>query len=275
MNEVANVEEAGLPAYLQEYQGPTGAEGIDNEDLTIPRIMFAQAMSPVVKEKKCADGDIFLNITQEVLAEKGEPLVVVPLITYKDYLLWKDRKDGGGGLLARASAVQVDGETKYAWDKPNSTFTTKIGGKKEVEWTTGLYVDDEGHNLKEWGSSDPDDPKSPPAAAVHHNYIVRLPEHGNMIAAMSLAITKVGRAKDFNAMLKLGNAPIFARKFLLSTEDDNRDAGEFANVRFRPYGYVTEDEMKDNEEVIKSFANINVTFDRTEEDGKRDTSDDL
>ncbi len=275
MNDVANVE-AGLPAYLQDYQGPTGAEGIDNEDLTIPRIMFAQAMSPVVKEKKCEDGDIFLNITQEVLAQKGEPLEIVPLIAYKDYVLWRDRKDNGGGLMARASAVVVDGETKYAWDLPNTTFDNKIGGKKAVKWTTGVYVDDEGFDLKAWGSSDPDDPKSPPAAAVHHNYIVRLPQFGNMIAAMSLSITKVGRAKDFNAMLKLGSAPIFSRKFLLSTEDDNRDSGEFANVRFRPYGFVTEEEMKENEDVIKSFKNINVTFDRSEDAaGARDTSEDL
>ena len=266
MNELATVEEGGLPAYLQDYQGPTGAEGIDNEDLTIPRLVFAQALTPAVKAGKVADGDIFLNITEETLAAKGDPLVVVPLITYKEYLLWKDRNDSGGGLLARASAVLVDGETKYAWDKPNTVFDNKIGGKKAVKWETGIFVDDEDHDLKSWGSSDTDDDKSPPAASVHHNYIVRLPEFGNMIAAMSLSITQVKRAKDFNAMLKLGTAPIFSRKFILSSEGDKNDNNQdFFNVRFRPYGYVTEAEMAANEDVIKGFENINLKFEQTDD----------
>lgn len=262
MNEVATVETA-LPAYLQDYQGPTGAEGIDTEDITIPRLVFAQALTPAVKDGKVKDGDIFLNITQETLAAKGDPLVIVPLITYKEYLLWKDRKDGGGGLLARATAVNLNGETKYAWDQPNTTFDNKIGGKKAVKWETGVYVDDDDRNLKVWGSSDPDDASSPPAASVHHNYIVRLPEFGNMIAAMSLSVTQVKRAKDFNAMLKLGTAPIWSRKFILSSEEDKSDSGEFFNVRFRTYGHVTEQEMAENEDVIKSFSNINVKFDQT------------
>ena len=275
MNELATVEEGGLPAYLQDYQGPTGAEGIDNEDLTIPRLVFAQALTPAVKDGKVKDGDIFLNITQETLASKGDPLVVVPLITYKEYLLWQDRKDRGGGLLARASAVKVDGETKYAWDKPNTVFDNKIGGKKAVQWETGEFVDSDGFDLKSWGTSDPDDGSSPPAASVTHNYIVRLPEFGNMIAAMSLSVTQVKRAKDFNAMLKLGTAPIFARKFILSSEEDKSDSGEFFNVRFRPYGYVTEEEMAANEDVIKSFENINVKFEQTDDSVNKSTGADL
>lgn len=273
MNDVVTVDQ-NLPAYLQSYEGTTGAEGIDNDDLTIPRIMFAQALSPVVKEGKVKDGDIFLNITQETLAEKGDPLVIVPLVTFKEYLMWRDRKDNGGGLMARATAVNYgDGEIRYEWDKPNETFDNKIDGKKPVQWTTGQYLDDT--DLKSWGTSDPDDKNSPPAAQIHYNYIVRLPEFGNMIAAMSLSVTQVKRAKDFNAMLKLGNAPIFARKFIIVSEQDKSDSGEYFNVRFRPYGYVTEEEMRDNEAVVKSFSNVNVKFDQSNEAPQASGSDDL
>ncbi len=255
--------EQGLPEYLKGYTGPTGAEGLTNEDMTIPRIELAQGLTPAVKDGKVADGDLFLNITQETLASKGDPLVIVPLVTYKEYLLWKDRADDGGGLLARASAVQVDGITEYAWDKPNETFKTKIGGKLAVEWTTGVYVDDKDHNLKVWGSSIKGDDTSAPAATETHNYIVVLPEHGNIVAAISLSVTQLKRARDFNSMLGLGETPIWSRVYVVNSEDDSRKAGEFNNVRFRPYGMLDEASTARNKNLVDRFAGMNVNFDKS------------
>jgi hypothetical protein len=260
----------GVPDHFKGYDGPTGAEGLTNDDMTIPRVELAQGLTPAVKEGKVKDGDLFLNISQETLAEKGAPLVIVPLVRYKEYILWKDRADDGGGLLARATAVKVDGATKYAWDQPNTTFKNKIGGKMAVEWTTGTYVDDEDHNLKVWGSSIPGDESSAPAATETHNYIVVLPEHGNMVAAISLSVTQLPRARDFNSMLGLvptapdgSPIPIWGRAFIMNSEDDSRKAGEFNNVRFRPYGLCDEITTARNKDLVDRFAGMNVNFDKS------------
>lgn len=267
--------EQGVPEHLRDYHGPTGAEGLANEDMTIPRITLAQGLTPAVKDGKVNDGDLFLNITQETLAGKGEPLVIVPLVRYKEYILWKDRADDGGGLLARASAVDVDGETRYAWDLPNTTFKQKIGGKLAVEWTTGVYVDDPDHNLKAWGSSIPGDEDSAPAATETHNYIVTLPEHGGMVAALSLSVTQLKRAKDFNAMLGLGDTPIWSRAYIIESEDDSRKSGEFNNVRFRPYGMLDAPSTARNEALVKRFSNMDVTFDKSTQETSAGKGDDL
>ena len=269
MTDLATVDST-LPAYLQDYSGPTGAEDIGSEDLTIPRIVLGQALTPAVKDKKVEEGDLFLNITEQALVEAGEPLLIVPLIQTKDYLLWRDRNDNGGGVMARATLDRTVG--KHRWDKPNQEFTTTYGRPpKKVTWKTGEFVDDDG--LKMWGSAFPDDKDSPPAATVHYNYIVMLPEHDGMIAGMSLSKTQVKRAKDFNAMLKLGNAPLCARLFYVVSEDDKSNSGEFKNLRFRPAGFVDEATMLRNQALVDSFAGVNVNFDESSESDDTDNED--
>lgn len=265
-SEVA-VTDNQVPAYLRDYQGPTGAEGIDSDDLTIPRIYLGQGMSPAVKAGKVSEGDLYLNITETALAEAGEPLLIVPLIRSKEFLLWRNRDDDGGGVMARAVLDRTTG--KFVWDKPNQTFDTIYGKPpKKVSYTTGVDTDDD--DLTQWGSAFPDDPDSPPAAAVHYNFIVMLPEHDGMIAGMSLSKTQVGRAKDFNAMLRLGSTPIFARQFVVTSEDDKRGNNVFKNYRFRPAGFVDEATMLSNKTIIDSFEGTNVSFDEASEEAHSD-----
>jgi hypothetical protein len=262
MNDVAVKESAPVA----EWEGETGAEDIGSEDLNIPRIYLAQALSEPVKSGAMKEGSLYLNITEEVLAEPGEPLTIVPLIYSKEYLLWRDRNDNGGGIMARATKDPETG--KHRWDKPNHEFTTKYGKPpKAVTYKTGTFVEDDG--LKGWGSAFPDDPQSPPAASEHHNYIVLLPDHDDTVAAISLSRTQLARARNFNTMLKMSKHPIYHRAFAMISEDDKRDLGAFKNVRFRPIGVVDDSIKAFTEDLRDSFKQVNVTFEEvpdTEED---------
>lgn len=257
-----------LPAYLADYQGATGAETIDNDDVTIPRIKLGQDMSPEVQAGTVARGALYLNVTGEVLAEPGEVLEIVPIVQAKEFILWQDRNFDGGGILARARKV-LDPDTeelRYAWDKPNQTFQNKIKGILPVEWNTLTYVDENG--MDKFGSANVSDPDSHPAATAHHNYVVVLPGHDNMVAALSLSNSQVKKAKDFNAMLKMGTAPIFARKFAVTTWDDTSKAGDdFKNIDFKPAGFV-EDESVFNftKGLFDSFSNKGFTVDQSDGD---------
>lgn len=240
------------------FGGRTGTEDMDSSDITIPRIKIAQAMSEEVKAGDMKEGDIFLNITGEVLAESGEALDVIILLYSKQYLLWADRKDPSKeGIMARARSIRIDGRLVYGWDKPNQTFETKIGGLTKVKWKTDDYlVPEEG--LDAWGSQVPGDADSGKAATVHHDYIVVLPKFDNMVAAFSLSKSQVKRAKDLNTALKMGNLPLCARKFTVITEQEKNDHGSFANIRFRPNGRV------EDITALEAYANIQLGFEDTD-----------
>lgn len=262
---VGSTAVAATPEYLKDYKGPTGSEGIDVKDVTIPRILIGQAMSDQVKDKVVKEGDLFLNITAEVLAEAGKPLRFVPLVVGKEYILWRDRKDGGG-IFARARRTETPNGVRYAWDKPNQEFKHKIDGKLAVTWKTGKYVEEDG--LGDWGSEIPGDKESKIAATAHHNIIVALPDHGNLIAAFSLSKSQAKRAKDFNAMLKLSNAPIFARQFTATTEEETSDENRYMNVRMKPDGFVADKAaFEAYKGMALGFEGVNVTVDHTNADG--------
>jgi len=262
---------AALPAYLADYQGETGAESIDNEDVTIPRIKLGQDMSPEVQAGTVARGALYLNVTGEVLAEPGEALEIVVIVQAKEFILWQDRQFDGGGILARAKKV-LDPNTeefRYAWDKPNQTFENKIKGILPVTWETKTFVDENG--MDRFGSANVDDPDSHPAATAHHNYVVVLPGHDNMVAALSLSNSQVKKAKDLNAMLKMGTTPIFARRFALTTRDDTSKAGDdFKNIDFKPAGFL-EDERSFNytKGLYESFSHKGFTVDQSDSDNTK------
>lgn len=267
-------KDAALPAFLQEYKGRTGAEGIESNDVTIPRVMIGQAMTQAVKDGELEEGDIYLNIGHEKLADAGKPLPVVILATIKEYILWRPQEDNGGGVLARArKVVGRDGETRFKWDKPNQSFEVKVGGKVKVVWKTKEYIDQDG--LGEYGSEIPGDSESGRAATLHYNYIVALPSQDDMLAAVSLSKSKERKGRDLNSLLKrqaqAKNIPIWSLAFNLSSVDDkNQSSQEYKNVEFTNNGYVPDDKFAFYTNIANSLASKNVTFDETP-DGEGDS----
>lgn len=267
-----NAVAVGLPSYLAEYKGPRGTEGIESNDITIPRIKVGQSMSEEVKSGKIKEGDLYLNITGEVLAKAGEVLRAVLLVRSKEFILWRPREDNGGGILARAKPVQDgDNGVRYMWDKQNASFEVKVGGKVKVVWKTKKFIDEDG--LDQWGSEIPGDADSSIAATAHHNFIVMLPDHGNMVAALSFSKSQVKKAKDWNAILKLSPAPIFARLFNVTTVDEKNDQGDFKNFDVKPAGFVEEGDFNNTyKPAALSFVGKVVSVDHSdgEETGNKD-----
>jgi hypothetical protein len=261
---VAIVGAAQLPAYLKDFRGPTGTEGIQSEDITLPRLKIGQDMNPEVQEGDVERGDLFLNLTGEIVNPAGERLPFAVLGQNKEYILWRPKKDNGGGILARAKPVQTPDGVRYAWDKPNETFEVKVEGRIAVTWATKEYIDEDG--LSEWGSEIPGDASSGIAATAHHNYVVILPTVGDSIAALSLSRTAASKAKDFNGMLKIGNGPLQARLYTVETVDQEKDSHKFKNYKFRPAGYGTEEQYNKYAALAASFKGKTINVDQSDND---------
>ncbi len=230
-----------LPDYLSGYAGPTGTENIDSGDVNIPRLKLAQGLTPEVKDGLVKDGDMFHSITKQVLIPKGQAGIVVPVAYVKEYILWRDMQDGGG-IFARAKRVIENGVVRYKWDHPNEEFEHKVKGVVKVKWKTKGYIDEDG--LDKFGSSVTSEPDSVPAANEHLNYIFMMPDADEQLVAVSFSRTAASKAKDLNAMLKMGAAPMFARQFQLAAIAQTNDSGqEFYNYSIRPAGFVPNQDL--------------------------------
>lgn len=261
---VPAVVATNLPSYLTNFSGPTGTEDIDSTDITIPRLKIGQDMNPEVQNGDVERGDLFLNISGETIVEAGKQLPFVLLARTKEFILWRPKKDNNGGILARARKVMTPDGARYAWDKPNTTFDVKVEGVVPVKWTTKTYIEDDG--LDQWGSEIPGDKDSKIAATAHHNYIVALPTHDDLIVALSLSRTASGRARDFNGMLKMGKGPLQARLYTVETEDDNRGSNKFKNYKFKNAGFVDEAVFTRFARIAEGFKGREIVVDQTNGD---------
>lgn len=262
---------ADVPAFLKDYRGPIGTENIDNEDVTIPRLKIAQAISDEVKEGTAKEGALFLNVTGQSLWNPGDPPLPALIVAQsKEYILWRPRQDESGGLLARAKPIrdQATGHTRYQWDQPNQSFDVRVEGKVKVTWKTGRYVDEDG--LGDWGSEIPGDKESGVAATAHHNYLLLLPTAGNVIAAISLSRSGVKVAKNLNAAIKMGDPkyPLPVRKFTFTTVDDvGANGDKYKNWAFKPAGYLTDNDADLAQLAMKYFQEFRTgayTVDQTD-----------
>lgn len=263
--------DAALPDFLKGYQGRTGAEGIESNDVTIPRIMVGQAMTQSVKDGDLEEGDIYLNIGKELLAKSDATLPMVILATAKEYILWRPQEDNGGGVLARARKVVENGVVRFKWDKPNQSFEVKVGGKVKVTWKTKEYLDQDG--LGEYGSEIPGDADSGRAATLHYNYIVALPTHDDLLAAVSLSKSKERKGKDLNSLLKrqaqAKGIPVWSLAFEMAVIDDkNQSSQEYKNVEFKNAGYVDPAKFAFYTGIANSLAGKDVVVDQSGGDGE-------
>ena len=260
-SEVATVGAAQLPDGFsdsqegyRDYDGPKGNEQFDSNDVAVPRLKLCQSMTPEVKEGKAKEGDVMHTITGEIVADLNTPLFVIPVVATKNYILWRDRKNGGG-VMARAEFEPYMGAGRFRWDKPNQDFEDKIDGKTPVKYHTKNYIDEDG--LDQWGTQLPGVPDSPPAATLHYNYVVVLPDRNYEMVLMSFARTQINPGKQLNSLLGFGNAPIFARRFKMETFIDTKGENDFANWRVSNAGVMLPtnpkfEELKDLHEHMKS-----------------------
>lgn len=230
-NAVAKIDaNANLPTYLAAGKG-TKLQHLDMQDFVVPRIKLLQGLSEEVKNYENAiAGEFWMTVADQPL---GKDLEFVVCANTKRYLLLAPMADGQG-VLARADDCKN-------WTPPEGEFSIKIKNvKNPVKWTLAPTVAESG--LAEFGSSNPGDPDSPPAATLFYDYLVYLPDYPKLSPAMlSLARSQAKKAKDLNGKLELANVAIQSMKVQARVVDDKSDDGDFYNYAFSRSGWAEEE----------------------------------
>lgn len=239
------VSSAKMPDWMAGKQD-AGTENLGTKDMEVPRIKLMQALSPELSEHNdLKPGEFWHTLAEQSL---GKSVLIVPVYVDKRYVLWKPR-EAGGGILARAD----DG---VHWNPSNVTFDVPIDkGKKTVKWTTKGTVDESG--LAEWGSYDPADPNSQPAATLVYTFIMALPDYPDLgFAQLNIQRGGVKVARSLIGKIKINKSPSYGRVFrMASTEDTNSANQEFFNFRFTAEGHVlNQDHFNAYESLYETFA---------------------
>lgn len=221
-----------MPDFMRGQSG-AGTEKIGLRDIETPRLKLLQSTSPEVIEKDCKAGQWWHTITEEAFPRDVE---IVPLYIDTRYLLWRPMDDGGG-ILARA-------DDAVHWNPANAEFKVKINkGSKEVVWKTRTTVAES--RLDQWGTFDPQDPNSQPAATFMFNIVAALPEYPHVgPCVISLQRSSIRPGKKLMGKLKLAQAPSYGLRFRMGSEAETNSANQtFLVPTFTQAGFV-QDKMQ-------------------------------
>lgn len=242
-----------LPAYLQGKEYKTQNDNFDSSDVVIPRIKLLQGISPELQQFDHAKIGHFWHSGMDM--DLGPKVKFVVADRRKKYLLSAPLEDGQGVLARADDAVK--------WDKTGKWQVKLKGVKQPVTWEiTDLDVQKSG--LTQWGTSNPDDEDSGPAATMFYDYLVFLPDHLDLgPAVISLARASIKKAKKgLNDKIKLHDTngrPMQALIFEASSVDEQSDSGGFKNWQFVSAGFNMDEALFNMaREHVGSLANLKI-----------------
>ncbi len=227
---VAIKEPDVVPAFMANDAGQ-GQENIKRGDIEVPRVQLLQGISPEIEAFDAAKVGRFWYSLADM--DLGDRLSIVPVYYDMRYILWRPRVDGGG-ILARAD----DG---VHWSPPDAEFSVKINkAGKQVTWRTAETVAASG--LNQWGTFDPDETNSPPAATKMCCLVCELPDYPEFPPALiTLQRSGTKAARKLLGKLSIGTAPIYGRKFIMESTNETGPEGPFKGYRFIQDGFVVDE----------------------------------
>lgn len=184
-----------------------GSEQVTVNELTLPRLAIVQDISPQRKKTEAEyiqgaeEGMFFNTITSELF----KAAVIIPVYMQKEFVIWKDRKKGGGfagafdtELLANQHRMTLDNPDDY-----------------EVLDTHQHYC-----------------------LMVKQGSTMENPILEEVVISMSKSQMKVSR--NLNTLVQLAGGDRFSRMYTIATvQDENKNGDKFFNWKIQPRGYVS------------------------------------
>jgi hypothetical protein len=234
-----------VPDYLQDEKS-VGITGLDQSDFIIPRIKLLQAQSPECQGKDSLRPGVFYHDGTKTVI--GDDFTFIPAIASKKAYLWRPSKTGTGEMLAMSRDAK-----EWATGGNKKFKVTLKDEKTEVIWDTKKSVIQSG--LLNWGSSNPEDEKSQPAATLIYEYCCYLVDHPDLSPSMfGTYKTSLNEAKQLNTALLMTRKPIQAIKVKVTVGEMHEGTAHWFIPKFELAGYASKDEYEICKELGNKYA---------------------
>lgn len=229
------VEETNnLPAHLA--SGKTTRVGnIDASDLIIPRIKLLQGISPETQTFDAARAGQFWHSMLDM--PLGTSLPFIPIVIRKSYVLWAPRGDERGILARAPDAVN--------WDVKDE-FEVKFKEIPEkIKWSTKAGTV-QASGLDQFGTKNPNDPNSAPAATLQYNilgYFPTLAADGAALAILLNSRSSVQPAKKLLSAIDLKPVDHYYQQYKVEVVKETKNGDDFFNYQYVSDGYVQDEAL--------------------------------
>jgi hypothetical protein len=217
--------ELARPSFLPTHD-LRGTEHITKDDLQMPKLGLAQALSPQVQKTEpqyiagLQVGQLFNNLTKHNYGEGPLEFTIIRADPPR-FVEFIPRSEGGG--VKDVNVPPNDPRTKFRTDEAGKTI--------------------------------------PPVATKFYDFVLLLLPTREPIA-LSLKSTGLKVARQLNALMKLRNAPSFAGKYVMTTGTSKNAKGVFAVYQVQNAGWVDEDTFNFCSQMYEAFKDKTLIIDR-------------
>lgn len=216
-----------MPDFLRDRGGDRGREEVTADDLVIPRLELVQSLSPCRKRNDpeyiegAEEGMMYNNLTRQLFPEG---LVVIPVFFKKEWILWKDRKQGGGFRGAFGSEAEAEAARR----------TLEDGAHCEAVDTSQFYC------------------------------LALTPSGGIEEIVISMSKSKAKIARKWNSLMRLAGGDSFSRAYRIGAVlETNANGEDYYNFSVAAAGFPTEAVYRRAEELYDAVASGRKTVDRS------------
>ena len=224
-----------LPDYLKgKTSDNDGLGALDQGDYKIPRVKILQSNNPeILKYPGVALPGHFWHTGANI--NLGKTLKMVVAVAHKRVILYSSRNNN-----AQMLAFSVDGKTWASGSNQEFIITPKKGPPHKVHTKANVLQS----GLLNWGTSEPNDPKSAPAATQIYEYLIHLVDHPGISPCMfGMYRTMANNAKSLNTqllMVKQQGRPITSVAVEVGAEMQTHEGNTWFIPNFKLAGIVSE-----------------------------------
>ena len=249
MSNDLTAKEENMPSWMRAKSTGATLGNLDASDIKPPEVKLLQATSPECAEQPGAQAGCFWLTGQNL--NLGPEIVGTPIILKKSYVLWNPTKSLDSKVPL---AVASDG---IHWDVPNQTFEVFFpNNRTPYKWATKRTVAESG--LDKFGSSQPDNPRSTPAASMTYQMLwaFRLPDGRPQLGVITNSRTGIKPMKELFGMIDGKGVDHFFQRFRIQAVRISLRPGEY----FFGYKYFTVDNSDMSEAEGDSYKALHERF---------------
>lgn len=228
---------AEMPAYLAaNANAPSrGMEDVTASDMIIPRLEIVQSLSPARDKTSPAyipgaeEGHLYNNVTRALI---GSEAFVIPVVYKKQWLVWKDRKLGGGTAGFRGA------------------FNTEHEAKAKIAELAATE-----QHLE--------------AIPTPQHFCLVVQANGSTEeVVISMPKSKEKVSKRWNSLMRIAGGDSFSRVYRIwSVVEANAKGDKFQNVSIAMAGYTPEAAYRKAEALYNTIHQGGVVINQDFEDG--------
>lgn len=225
---VAQTNSLALTTERPDWMDPDsfrGSEDVTARDIILPRIDVIQALSPQLKKSEAVyiedaeQGDIFNTVSGQLY---GNEITFIPVVFKREYIIWQDRKLGGGFR----GAFNTEDEAEQERQMQENPDTLEI---VETHVHFILICHDDG----------------------------RLEE-----AVLSLSKSKRKVSRKLNSLVQMVPGDRFGRAYKLSAVEVSGPKGDYWSFEVANLGYVSKDAYEKGRDTYEAIRGGERGIDR-------------